>query len=133
MIDTLKRLGTAAIVLGMLLGGIYGWLYALVGLIYVPDKRAKVEANRYQFMQTLFSITVLIAVAGIGVLAVNGEMTQSTTDMIANVFCGGLAAGIPAFLLGVGNPETNQELQQRFRLNAILGLALAIGGFIYIS
>ena len=133
MIDSLKRLGMAAVVLGLLLGGIYGWLYALAGLIYSPNKRAAVEVNRYQFMQTLFGTTLLVAVAGIGVLAMNGEMTQSTTDLIANIFGAGLAAGIPAFFLGVGNPETNEQLQERVRLNAVLGLALAIGGFIYIS
>lgn len=131
MVDTFKRLGTAAVVLGLLLGGIYGWLYALVGLIYVPDKGARVEVNRYTFMQTLFGITLLIAAAGIGVLAMNGELAQSTIDLVANVFLGGIAAGIPAFFLGVGNPETNEELQQRIRLNAILGLALAIGAFVF--
>jgi hypothetical protein len=132
MIDQVKRLGAVALGLGLLVGGIYGWLYALVGLIYTPDKRAKVEVNRYRFMQTLFGITMLIVIAGVVVLTVNQEVTQRTIDLIANIFGAGLAAGLPAFFLGVGNPETNQELQQRIRINALLGLALAIGGLVYI-
>ena len=131
MIDNLKRLGNAAIVAGLLLGGIYGWLYALIGLVYMPNTRQSIEENRYNLIRALFALTVLIGVGGLVMLANTGELSKATTDITVTVLASGLCAGIPAFFIGVGTPQSHQQLQTRIRINAIAGLVLAVGCIIY--
>ena len=131
MIDNLKRLGNAALVAGLLLGGIYGWLYALIGLVYMPNTNQSIEENRYNLIRVLFGLTVLIGIGGLVMLANTGELSKNTTDVVVTVLGSGLCAGMPAFFIGVGTPQNHQQLQTRIRINAIAGLVLAIGGIIY--
>lgn len=125
MVDQIKKYGAIALGFAMLFGSIYGWMYAIYGLLYTPDENDKPEVSRYKFMQQTFTMTILAAIGGVVVLALR-DVSDSTIDAVANVFLAGLLAGMPGFFFGVGNPETNQELQQRLRINAVLGLVLAI-------